>query len=100
MPEVLENIVTVLLQALREPLSRKELVSKFQATVWEGLDATIPASVRNVLEDLAYDLDFFEAVPTIRAEDPSYYGHRRLEEEVRAALLRLRDAGVDVGDKM
>ncbi len=97
MAAVLEAVVVLLVQLLREPLRRKELVSKFQTVVWEGLDPSLPAAVREVLRELAYDLDFFEASPTTRAEDGSYYGHRRLEEEVRAALVRLRDAGVEVG---
>ncbi len=93
----IEALVALLIQALREPLRRKELVGRFQTLVWDGLDPSLSSLARDVLRELAYDLDFFEANPSTRAEDGSYFGHRRFEEEVRAALVRLRQAGVEVG---
>jgi hypothetical protein len=95
-----EVLVALLVQALREPLRRKELVARFQAMVWEGLDSSISAPIKDVLRELAYDLDLFETRPAVRVEDGSYYGHRRFEEEVRSSLARLRDAGIDVADDL
>jgi hypothetical protein len=48
------------------------------------------------LADLAYDLDFFEPDPFVRVESTSYYGHERLEEEIRTALRRLADLGIEI----
>jgi hypothetical protein len=100
MAPTIEVLVALLVQALHEPLRRKELVSRFQAMVWEGLDPSLSAPIKDTLRDLAYDLDFFETRPAVRAEDGSYYGHREFEEEVRSSLARLRDAGIDVADDM
>jgi hypothetical protein len=44
----------------------------------------------SVLRDLAYDLDFFEPNPRIRAEDPSFFDEDRARSEIREALARVR----------
>lgn len=92
----LDQALALLGQALQQPLRREEIVAEFQALVWRGLGPAFPKDVREVLADLAYDLDYFEASPAIRKEDPSYYGHERLEKEICDALRRLGDLGVEV----
>jgi hypothetical protein len=91
-----EHAVVLLGEALRQPLRRKQIVAEFQALVWSGLDAGVPQKVRGVLGELAHDLDYFEAAPALRKEDPTYYGHERLEKEIRDGLRRLEDLGVAV----
>jgi hypothetical protein len=92
----LQRIVGLLTEALREPLCRKEKISQFRAAVWSGLDPAIPDPVREVLRDLAYDLDYFEPDPYVRAEDATLYGHRRLELEIQEGLNKLRATGVAI----
>jgi hypothetical protein len=87
-------LVDLLITALREPSRRSEIIPKFQAIVWEGLDPAISSNVRDLFRDLAYDLDFFEPRAEIRTEDGALYGHERVEREIRDALERLRAAGV------
>jgi hypothetical protein len=90
-----EELLDLLVLALRDPFRRKDSIAKFQAIVWKGLDPALPASVRDVLRDLAYDLDFFDPRPDFRSEDGALYGHGRTESEIRGALEKLRAAGVN-----
>jgi hypothetical protein len=48
----------------------------------------------DILADLAYDLDFLEPDPVGRVHP--FYGHERLEDEIRAALRRLADLGIKI----
>ncbi len=89
-----EQLVSLLLEILREPVLRGEKVAAFQDLVWAGLDPTISRDVAEVLRGLAYDLDFFEMNTRNRREDSVLFGHRRLEEEIREGLRKLRAAGV------
>lgn len=89
-----EQMLHLLAMALEEPAQMKENIAKFQSMVWEGLDPSLPSNVRDVLRDLAYDLDFFEPRSEVRKEDGTLYGHARAEEEIREALEKLRAAGV------
>jgi hypothetical protein len=66
--------------------------------VWEGLDPSLPSDVGEVLRELAYDLDFFEARRATRNEDGALYGHERLEREIRASLQKLREMGIHFPD--
>jgi hypothetical protein len=45
---------------------------------------------------MAYDLDFFEDDPVARAQDPSFYGHERLEEEITEGFRRLSLYGIAI----
>lgn len=64
-------------------------VSTIQERVW-SLEGEWPSeTAEEVLRDLAYDLEYFEADPTVRAESTEYYGPSRALEEIRAALEKL-----------
>jgi len=86
----IEHLRELLEQALREPLQRTKLIARFQAIVWKGLDPDLPNELSEVLRDLAYDFDFFDARADVRSEDDTLYGHKRLERELREALEKLR----------
>jgi hypothetical protein len=94
-----EQLVDVLATTLREPSQRNECIAKFQAIVWQGLDPGLPTDVRDILCDLAYDLDFFEPQPDIRSQDRALYGQERMETEIRKALEKLNAAGVRTPDR-
>ncbi len=71
-----------------------ETIKQFQQIVWDAEDADLGGTERSrdILGDLAYDLDFFVANPERRREDPSYYGEDRALEQIRTALTALRAA--------
>lgn len=58
------------------------------------LPSDLPAPVREILRDAAFDLDRFEADPVLRAEDPSYFGEDRLESEIAETFRRLQAHGI------
>lgn len=65
-------------------------IKKFQETVWN--DETIEdETLCDILSTLAYDLDYYEPDEKLRKEDLSYYGDERLEEEIKAGLIRLKE---------
>jgi hypothetical protein len=92
----LDELLGLLAKALREPIARKATIARFQTLVWDRKEPAVPPAVDEVLRDLAHDLDFFEADPVVRKEDGVYYGHTRAEEEIRTALRKVRDMGVDL----
>ncbi len=85
------NTAVELLEAILQSHDKTRAVHAFQQFVW-ALPAGAPdldERLRNLLNDLALDLDYFVANPAWRAEDPSYFGEGRLIEEVREALTLL-----------
>jgi len=93
----LTSSINILVEALRGGIARRQKIAEFQRMVWEErVDASDP--VFSVLKELAYDLDFYEASPRSRREDPTFFGDERFEAEVAAAFRKLREAGVDVPD--
>jgi hypothetical protein len=93
-----EAVLALLTEALHKPPARNEAIKQFQTTVWEWRTPPIGIGQQacDILWDLAYDLDFFEPDPIRRIEDTSYYGHERLEQEIRTALRRLADLGIEI----
>jgi hypothetical protein len=97
--DTLEKILELLAKALRDPSSRKEAVDEILRYYLENellIKRSVPEDAYETLDDLAYDLNYFVADPARRAEDPSYYGDERLEQEIRTALQRLSLLGVDL----
>lgn len=73
-------------------VNRKEQIKKFQEVVWN--DETIEDVVlNNILSTVAYDLDFYEPSKNLREESLSYYGDKRLREEINSALVKLKPYG-------
>jgi hypothetical protein len=92
----LDAMLALLVRALREPSTRRATVRQFQSLVWECPRHSIARETYDVLADLAYDLDYFEPDPVSRAQNMSYYGDERLEQEIQIALRRLEELGVQV----
>src|SRR5262245_39528389 len=94
---LLERLVALLVEIRRVGIGPRARITEFQRLVW---DAEEPISanpeVAVVLKDLAYDLDYCEARPSARREEPSYYGDKRLSEELESVLQRLSELGVAV----
>jgi hypothetical protein len=73
---------------------RPTLIRDFQKQVW-NFDGTIHSeSVDRVICDLAYDLDYYDPDPLWRKQDSSFYGEKRVAEEISAALLELQTVGL------
>jgi hypothetical protein len=97
--DTLEKILELLAKALRDPSFRKETVHEILRYYFKNellIKRSVPEDAYETLGDLAYDLNYFVAEPARRAEDPSYYGDERLEQEIRTALQRLSLLGVDL----
>ncbi len=43
-----------------------------------------------IIRELAYDLEYFEPDPRVRAEDPSFVDETRARQAIEAAAARLR----------
>ncbi len=75
----------ILNRILENKLNREKLISEFQNLVWNSEDSN------DILSELAYDLDYYEADELKRKEDPSYYGDDHLENLIREAIKKLED---------
>ena len=75
----------ILQQILRDKSNRKQLIKEFQQQVWHNEDLG-----NEILSELAYDLDFYEPDSALRAEDASYYGDDKLEQEIKSVLKKLK----------
>ncbi len=82
-----QHLVELVIRALKEPANRKQLIDKFQRTVW---DEESDSYEWECLRNLAYDLDFYEPDPKARSESSSFYGDNQIETLISSALERLR----------
>jgi hypothetical protein len=84
------ELVQLLELAISDRGRRAEHIQVFQNHIFghEDLGFEHP-EVEEVLRELAYDLDYYVPDERSRAEDPSYYGDDRVEQEIRSALRKL-----------
>jgi hypothetical protein len=90
---LVSTMLALLADALRDPLTRKETIERFQSLFSDCQPRAINRDAYEVLADLSNDLNYFEPDASARMSDPSYYGHERLEKEIRSALQQLADLG-------
>jgi hypothetical protein len=84
------ELVQLLERAISDPGHRAEYIRAFQIHILRDEDLIFEDPlVEEVLGDLAWDLDFYEPDERKRAEDASYYGDDRVEQEIRSALRKL-----------
>jgi len=88
----LSELTRLLEQALADPARLEALIGQFQRTVFAAGDEELALSpaLREIVRELALDLEYFVASPEKRAEDPSYFGHDRARREIEEALAKLR----------
>lgn len=93
-----DAILALLIEALHSSRARNAAIEQFQTIVWEWQTPPIDIGQQayDILADLAVDLDYFEPDPFRRVESASYYGDERLEEEIRTALRRLANLGIEI----
>jgi hypothetical protein len=92
MSAIVKEAAGLLRAALASRVNRADTIKSFQELVWSSTH--LPSGASEVLADLAFDLDYYEADPKRRQEDPSYYGDDRAETEIEAALTRLAELGL------
>ena len=85
----LQGLIDLLSSALNQPEQRMKFIKEFQEKVWDASDDMMASLQWDIFGDLAYDLDFYEPDPALRAEDNSFYGDERLKEEIQTALDKL-----------
>jgi hypothetical protein len=93
----IDQILGLLSKILRDPPSRKETVREFEQYYDRtAVRGSIRREVLDILDELAYDLNFYVADPASRAQDPGYYGDERLMREIESTLRLLSQVGVIV----
>lgn len=86
----LQAALDLLAEALQQPEHRKQLLWSFREAVWQAPEAPPEqAAAWDSLEDLAYQLEFYEPCLQWREEDSSYYGDAAVEATIRRALDQL-----------
>ena len=87
----LSEVLGFLRAATLEPTKLPEAIRALQAMVWksEGWDSGLPEEIVEVLADLAYDLDFYQPDPAVRAQDGSLFAADRALQEIADALRRI-----------
>src|SRR6478752_7369587 len=84
----ISDVLELLKDAFMAPKRLPHCVEELQQLVWtEKVDGS-PEEL-DVLRDLAYDLDYFEADAARRGEDPSFVDEERACQEIRLALQKL-----------
>lgn len=69
---------------------KEDAVRILEAYIRESLNEIRDARIIDILNDLAYDLTFYEPDPVKRAEDEVFYGDCRLEKEILGAIEKIR----------
>ena len=85
------HVIEMLQAAALDPRKLSEAIRALQAMVWKskGWDDGLSGEVVEALLDLAYDLDFYEPDPTLRAEDDAFFAEDRAVREIAEALQRI-----------
>jgi len=90
-PETLNELIILLRTALLNPNQRNSAVKNFQNCMFNHKEPITGASESqwSILNELAYDIDFYEPNAEIRSEDPSLYGDVQFAREIETTLRKL-----------
>jgi hypothetical protein len=83
----IENSFKILNKILAEKNNKKKLIEDFQQSIW---NSTNNSTAHEILNELAYDLDFYETNEQLLKEDSSYYGDERLVKEIETAINKIK----------
>ncbi len=91
--KTLADLIAILNVVLTNESERASALKDFQMFVF---DASAPISGSSeaqweIINNLAFDLDYYEPKVLLRNEDPSFYDDRRLANEVKIALQKIED---------
>ena len=93
----MDNLVILLEKILIDRENREDLINYFQNKIFNinlNKDPNFNKDKFEILNELAYDLDFYEHNPELRKEDPSYYGEDRLNVEIKKALIKINKLNI------
>jgi len=85
----MNKIKKLLIRIKLDNLNRDKLIQKFQKIIWEDEDINISNTQKEILSELAYDLDYYESDIEKRAEDITFYGDEKLIIEIDNVLKKL-----------
>ncbi|HUA64604.1 MAG TPA: hypothetical protein VME24_02075, partial [Alphaproteobacteria bacterium] len=85
----IEKIQLLLKDITKDPSQKRQTIKEFQDEIWSCPDEE--SQIIRILRDLAHDLDYFEADPIKRSEDPSFYGEEQLAIEINKALQTIEE---------
>ena len=91
MESTLQEIIQLLETALDDRGRLPGVIFRLQQQVWSSSVPMVPALAEELLQELAYDLDFYEPDAKARAEDPSFKDEAAALEEIRRVVLVLRE---------
>lgn len=81
----------LLLEAIKlSPATTKRMISEFQEYIWDDRIQVEQNGILEILRDLAHDLDYFEADPSLRIEDNSFFDEEKLKGEIESALNNIK----------
>ena len=80
--------VKLMQEIVQERRALPEAIASLQQLVWNG-ELTGSSAVQEILRELAYDLEYYQPDPQVRAEDTSLYDEERAIAEIEEALARI-----------
>jgi hypothetical protein len=85
------DVIELLRRAVGDPGQLPTAIVSLQTLVWhsDGWSTGLSQKNAEVLADLAYHLDYYEAGAVLRSEDPSFFDEAHALEEIRAVLKQL-----------
>jgi len=88
----MNDLINLIEKILSDKENRINLIKDFQQKI-SNINIEKNENFKNdifeILNELAYDMDFYESNPKFRKEDPSYYGEERLRLEIKEALEKI-----------
>ncbi len=84
-----QEVLSLLEQAVKSPENLEKNINQFHKIIY---DEEIECSdwEKEVLGDLAYDLEYYVDDPEMRKEAPSYYGEEKAVTEIADILIKLK----------
>lgn len=92
----LEQAIRHLFSALTEKHQREQHIREFQSIIWKSPEKNEENPVSSMLDDLAYDLDYYEPSPKRRRQSHVFFGDDDLEKMIKARMVQLKGLGVDL----
>lgn len=93
-----QAILSILEKAVSHPEDLEKNINEFQKMVYEdGIECS--DAEKELLTDLAYDLEYFVADAELRKEDPGYYGEERAVTEITNILAKLKEIQTETYNK-
>lgn len=82
----IKKLLLILYEILESKSDKIDSVRKFQNQIWE---LKIDNHQLEILNELAYDLDYYQPNVVLRKEDNSYFGEERLVIKIKSTIDRL-----------